>query len=263
MTTTYTNTPAVELCNLAIGYTSRRGRHIVARGISAGIAAGQLTCLLGANGTGKSTLLRTLAAFQPPLDGCVKVCGKDTATMDKHLLAQTIGVVLTDRPDVANMTVADMVAMGRQPYTGFWGRCSGQDLSIAAEAMRSVGIARLAGRNVAQLSDGERQKVMIAKALAQQTPVIFLDEPTAFLDFPSKVETMKTLRRICAEQHKTVFMSTHDVELAIRLADTLWLMDPQGITTGSPAALAANGTIHSFFSPGGIHFNAQSMSFEF
>lgn len=257
------STPCVELRNLAIGYTSRRGSHTVARGISATIAAGQLTCLLGPNGVGKSTLLRTLAAFQPPLEGSVRVCGKDTAAMDKHRLAQTIGVVLTDRPEVANMTVAGMVAMGRQPYTGFWGRCSEQDLSIVAQAMDTVGIAPLAGRNVAQLSDGERQKVMIAKALAQQTPVIFLDEPTAFLDFPSKVETMKTLRRICACRQKTVFMSTHDVELAIRLADTLWLMGPQGITTGTPAALAADGTIHSFFSPGGIHFNAGSMSFEF
>ena len=181
----------VILRNLSIGYHNGRDVRTVIADISARLFAGEVTCLLGVNGVGKSTLLRTLSGFQPPIAGSVEISGKDIKDYGSHELAQTIGVVLTDKPDVSNMTVEEIVGMGRSPYTGFWGRLSDDDHRIVDEAMDMVGVSVLAPRMIQTLSDGERQKVMIAKALAQQTPVIFLDEPTAFLDFPSKVEVMQ------------------------------------------------------------------------
>ena len=181
---------------------------------------------------------------------------------DKEL-SKLIGVVLTEKPDVRNMTVRELVSLGRSPYTGFWGTCSKEDLRIVDEAIDMVGIGELSRRPVHTLSDGERQKVMIAKALAQQTPVIFLDEPTAFLDYPSKVEVLQLLRRISREAEKTIFLSTHDVELALQLADTLWLMSKTSPSTGSgtvegagpmaigsPKELAASGNLGRFIEGG-------------
>ena len=133
-------------------------------------------------------------------------------------MSRLIGIVLTEKPDVQNMTIEELVGMGRSPYTGFWGTLDDEDKKIVGEAIQLVGIENLQGRMVHTLSDGERQKVMIAKALAQQTPIIYLDEPTAFLDFPSKVETMQLLRRLALEEQKTIFLSTHDVELSLQLA---------------------------------------------
>lgn len=252
----------VILDHLSVGYRSKQGVKTVASDICAEIRGGELTCLLGPNGVGKSTLLRTLSAFQPRLSGHIYVGGRELETFSPKQLAKVIGVVLTEKPDVANMTATDMVLMGRSPYTGFWGNYTAEDREQADEAIRMVGIADLALRRVGTLSDGERQKVMIAKALAQQTPVIYLDEPTAFLDFPSKVDIMRLLRRICREAGKTVFLSTHDVELALRLADTVWLMDRgRGVVTGSPDVLAHDGTLTAFFAHSGITFDAATASF--
>ena len=174
---------------------------MVAEGIDAAIRSGELTCLLGANGVGKSTLLRTLSAFQPKLGGEIMIAGKEIEAYTDKELSQTIGVVLTEKPDIRNMTVRELVALGRSPYTGFWGTLHDEDWQVVDEAIDAVRISSLRERMVHTLSDGERQKVMIAKALAQQTPVIFLDEPTAFLDFPSKVEMMQLLRRLAREAH--------------------------------------------------------------
>lgn len=173
-------------------------------------------------------------------------------------LARTVGVVLTERPDVQQMTVRELVAMGRSPYTGFWGRLEKEDKLKVDEAMDMVGITELSSRLAATLSDGERQKVMIAKALAQQTPVVYLDEPTAFLDYPSKVDMLLLLRRISREAEKTVFLSTHDVELALQVADCLWLMEQGGkLCVGTPMELARQGALASFVesdSNKSIHF---------
>ena len=191
---------SVVLHNLSIGYLTKGNEKVVASGLNATINNGELTCLLGRNGIGKSTLLRTLSAFQPALEGEIVISSTQppssiTSLTDKQL-SRLIGIVLTEKPDVQNMTIEELVGMGRSPYTGFWGTLDDEDKKIVGEAIQLVGIENLQGRMVHTLSDGERQKVMIAKALAQQTPIIYLDEPTAFLDFPSKVETMQLLRRL-------------------------------------------------------------------
>jgi iron complex transport system ATP-binding protein len=235
---------------------------MVARQLSAGIAAGQLTCLLGENGVGKSTLLRTLSGFQPPMEGDIEIKGRPLDSYTDQELARTIGIVLTERPDVQQMTVTELVSLGRSPYTGFWGRLDDEDVRVCREAIDMVGISALGDRLVSTLSDGERQKVMIAKALAQQTPIIFLDEPTAFLDYPSKVDMLLLLRRIGHEAGKTVFLSTHDLELALQVADVVWLMERGGkLAIGSPAQLAADGVLTRFVerSPG-VTFDTRTLT---
>ena len=251
----------VKLKNLTIGYMARKNRKVVAEGINASLENARMTCLIGPNGVGKSTLLRTLSAFQPPLDGQVFIHDKDLALLREKQLAKLIGVVLTARPDVQNMTVEDMVGLGRSPYTGFWGGLSAEDHAIVDEAITLVGIDNLKGRMVQNLSDGERQKVMIAKALAQQTPVIFLDEPTAFLDYPSKVEMMQKLHQLSRTADKTIFLSTHDLELALQIADTVWLMaGPKQLSIGTPRELADCGALSAFIEQRGIVFDRERLS---
>ena len=254
----------IELKALTTGYRSKRGEHVVSKQITATLQAGELTCLLGPNGAGKSTLLRTLAAFQPPLSGEMLLDGQLLQEYTAQQLAMRIGVVLTERPSIKGMRVREMVAMGRSPYTGFWGGLKAEDEKAVDEAIAQVGIHNLERRQVDTLSDGERQKVMIAKALAQQTPIIFLDEPTAFLDFPSKVEMLLLLRRLAREMQKTVFLSTHDIELALQTADRLWLMgrDTEELIIGTPRELAATGALPRFFSGPGIVFDAEALRFK-
>ena len=256
------NSETVRLTDVSIGYRTRQGVKTVTQGITANLLSGELTCLLGRNGAGKSTLLRTLAAFQPRLGGEISVDGKRLDDYSAKEIAQRIGIVLTERPDVQQMTVWQLVAMGRSPYTGFWGRLDTDDEQVVNEAIRLVGITGLADRLVTTLSDGERQKVMIAKALAQQTSIIYLDEPTAFLDYPSKVDTLLLLRRICREQQKTVFLSTHDLELALQVADRLWLMQSDGtLAIGTPRELADSGVLTNFIEEdSGVAFDVATLS---
>ena len=248
----------ISLDNISIGY----GSNVVADGINAKLNSGQLTCLLGANGAGKSTLLRTLSAFQPALSGSITYDGRELNDFTPQERARLIGVVLTERSKMEYMSVRDLVAMGRMPYTGFWGGMNDDDRKIVNEAMEKVGITALADRLVDTLSDGERQKVMIAKALAQQTPVIYLDEPTAFLDFPSKVETMQLLLTLCHDMQKTVFLSTHDVEIAIQMADSCWVMESgdRGLHIGTPRELADQGVISRFVERPGVVFDKENLS---
>ena len=256
------NNESVVLRGLSIGYKTKQGLRTVASGIDAAIRQGELTCLLGENGVGKSTLLRTLSAFQSSLAGSVMICGRALGDYSDQELAKTIGVVLTEKPDVGLMTVYELVALGRSPYTGFWGRMDDEDHVAVRKAISQVGIDTLSCRQVATLSDGERQKVMIAKALAQETPIIFLDEPTAFLDYPSKVDVLLLLKRISRQSQKTIFLSTHDLELALQLADTVWLMSrEEGLLTGTPKELAQQGSLGQFIERGGgVTFDAATLS---
>ncbi len=255
----------ISLRDLTIGYATRHGAKVVAHDITAGILQGQLTCLLGPNGVGKSTLLRTLSAFQPALDGDISFLqdhgrNTDIRELSDRQLSRLIGVVLTEKPDVKNMTVRELVALGRSPYTGFWGILNADDKRIVEESIEAIGIGDLSDRMIETLSDGERQKVMIAKALAQQTPIIFLDEPTAFLDFPSKVEVMQLLRRLAHQLQKTIFMSTHDFELALQVADQLWLMEREELSIGTAHQLAASGRLSHFVERDGIVFDRNQLT---
>lgn len=253
----------IRVVNLETGYSSKKGITLITRDINASLYSGELTCLLGPNGAGKSTLLKTLTAFLPPVKGEIFIDNKPLEDYSDAELSKVIGVVLTEKLSLNNMTVEELVGMGRSPYTGFWGRMTDADRKIVDGAISLVGIESLRGRMVQTLSDGERQKVMIAKALAQETPVIFLDEPTAFLDYPSKVEIMQLLQRLARENGKTVFLSTHDLELALQIADKVWLLDkPHGVTIGTPEDLALNGDMSKYFHREGVEFDRESGLFK-
>lgn len=214
----------IQIRDLTIGYSSKKRQHIVADHLNATLQEGELTCLLGANGAGKSTLLRTLSAFQPQLAGEILMEGRDLGSYSDKERAQLVSVVLTERLEVYGLSVSELIALGRSPYTGFWGGLEANDREVVQWAMDQTGITHLSHRKVHTLSDGERQKVMIAKALAQETPVIYLDEPTAFLDYPSKVEMMQLLHHLSRSTGRTIFLSTHDLELALQTADKIWLL---------------------------------------
>lgn len=216
---------SITLSNLSIGYT----RKTVASGLNATFNEGELTCLLGPNGIGKSTLLRTMMSLQKPLSGEIIYCDemerRDITAMPRNEVAKTISIVITEKPDADNLTVAEIVGMGRNPYTGFWGTLSDEDRKMVAEVIETVGMTRYTDTPVSQLSDGELQKVMTAKALAQSTPIMLLDEPTSFLDFQSKVEMMSLLKNLAHDMGKTIILSTHDLTLANNMADKLWWME--------------------------------------
>lgn len=232
----------IELQQLTVGY----GEKAVLSDINQTVRAGQMVCLLGANGVGKSTILRTLAGFQPPLSGKMLLDGRDLASLSVSQRSRTVSVVLTERVEVPYMKVEDMVGMGRSPYTGFFGTLTKEDRRIVGEAIEMVGISNLAQRTIDTLSDGERQKAMLAKAIAQQTPVILLDEPTAFLDFHAKAGTLRLMLRLAHETGKAILLSTHDVGMALRLSDALWIVQDGNILSGTTASLTEDGTLQSF-----------------
>ncbi len=250
------NAPALILSNLAIGYTGGGSRHQIVDAINARLYSGELVSLVGLNGAGKSTLLRTISAFQPRLSGEIEYCGREGGVNDASQLSRHLAIVLTGREPIYNLSVHEVVAMGRMPYTGFFGLNSSRDKRVVDEAMEMLGISSLANRMIETLSDGERQKVMIAKAVAQETPIILLDEPTAFLDFASRVALMQSLRTLAHERGKAILLSTHDLELALRLSDRLWLMDKKQLHAGNVEELSSSGALSSFIDNDGIRYDA-------
>ena len=208
------------LDDLSIGYD---GKAIVS-GMTLSLARGTMTCLLGNNGTGKSTLLKTVAGFLKPISGSVVYGDRPLGSLSPRELAATVGVVLTGRSEGQMLTLEDLVGLGRSPYTGFFGRLNADDRRVVDSCMEMIGITPLRRKTLSSLSDGEYQKAVIAKALAQQTPVILMDEPTAFLDFRSKVELMELSLRLAHSEGKTVLVTTHDVNLALKIADSILLM---------------------------------------
>lgn len=249
----------IEAKELTIGYSSKKNTRIVAENINSTIYSGELTCLLGANGIGKSTLLRTLSGFLPKLGGNIYIQGKEVKEYNEKELSKLVSVVLTEKLDVKNMTVRELIGLGRSPYTGFWGNLNSTDKTIVDKEITLVKIEKLADRMVHTLSDGERQKVMITKALVQETPIMLLDEPTAFLDFPSKVEIMQLLHQLSRKTNKTIFLSTHDLELALQIADKIWLMDKQkSLKIGTPEDLSLDGSLSNFFARKGILFDHET-----
>ena len=227
---------AIHLDRLYIGYAQKKDSiHTVAADINATAQAGMLTCLLGRNGAGKSTLLQTITGRLRPLAGEVTYDDISIAALSQRQRARMVSIVLTRQPNDVAITTQELVDLGRHPYTNYFGTLSAQDRHYVADAMEKTHISHLARRPIAQLSDGERQRALIAKALAQQTPVIILDEPTAFLDYPGRFDTMTLLRDLAHGEGKTILLATHDWELALRHADTLWLLAEQGLTTDRPS----------------------------
>ncbi len=238
--------------NLTVGF-ARPSPRILLENISLSLEMGKVVCLLGPNGAGKTTLLRTLIGMHQPISGRVQLNGDDLHRLSRRELARRIGVVLTDRITPAMMTAYELISLGRQPYTGWLGSLSPQDEVVIETVLQATHTEALASRLIAELSDGERQRVFIARALAQQPGLLVLDEPTAFLDLPHRVELMTLLRQLIRDQQCAALISTHDLDLALRFADEIWLLDGRGgFVTGTPATLSENGAFTRAF---GIAFD--------
>lgn len=256
--------PVISAYNISIGYrkSTYGNEQILYSDLSFNLFSGELTCLLGQNGAGKSTLLRTLAGMQSALSGDILLENKKLSEYTDSDLAYKIGLVLTDKTSIGGFKVSQIVALGRYPYTGFWGKLNAYDKETVKNAMNDVGIYHKADSYMAELSDGERQKVMIAKALAQECPIVFLDEPTAFLDITSRIEIMNLLHNLSTINNKSVLLSTHDIELALLLADRLWLLSPHsGLKCGATEDIVLDRSMECFLSKDNIRFDIDSGSF--
>jgi len=254
--------PALQTIDLSIGYQrSRRDDVLIADDLNLTLKRGMLVGLLGPNGAGKSTLLRTIAGMQSPLSGEVMLSGRDTNRLPARDLAKRLSVVLTDRPSVGLMNGYALVALGRHPYTDWTGKLSQYDEAMVRWAVDAVNAGDIADSPVIELSDGQRQKLMIARALAQETDVILLDEPTAYLDLPRRVEVMQLLKVLAHETNRAILLSTHDLDLALRSCDRLWLMSDGQIRTGTPEDLVLTDAFEATFHSDGLVFDKRTGTF--
>ncbi|MDE5421866.1 ABC transporter ATP-binding protein [Ancylomarina sp. DW003] len=253
----------LETEGLAIGYKQKRSEDLcLLSDLNLTICRGELVCLLGPNGSGKSTLMRTIAGLQAPLKGKTLVEGKPIRERNFGEIARLLSIVLTERLQVGNLSVYHIVSLGRHPYTSWMGRLSEKDESMIKWALEQVGLWQYANKFINQLSDGERQRVMIAKALAQDTPLIMLDEPTAHLDLPNRVEIMRLLRSLAKETDKAILLSTHELDLALQAADLIWLMSKnQDLRIGAPEDLVLSGSIEDTFKNKSFNFDRKSGNF--
>jgi len=244
--------------SLSIGY-----RQPLASNLDLQLRPAEMVCLIGPNGAGKSTLLRTLAGMQAPLSGVIKLGKADLHSLPALELAKQLAIVLTGRVEAGNLSAYALVTLGRHPYTDWRGNLTPHDEESVQRAMRLTGSDVLASRPIHELSDGERQRVMIARALAQEPKILLLDEPTAFLDLPRRVELLQLLKRLSRETQSAILLSTHDLDLALRIADKLWLLSSQGeLHIGLPEELALNGSLARIFHSEGIEFDHASGAFK-
>ena len=247
---------------LSIGYHHGTETTTIAQALDCSLRAGEFVCLLGPNGAGKSTLIRTLAGMQAPLAGELRLSGQPLNTIAPRERARAVSVVLTDTMPTGMMDVHSLVSLGRHPCSGWFGGLTAHDQERVTWSLNAVGAMPLANRQVAELSDGERQKVSIARALAQEAKLMLLDEPTAFLDLPRRVELMSILRNLARKENLALVLSTHDLDLALRFADRLWLMTPTGqLIQGAPEALALNGQFAEVFANDKLDWDAAAGSF--
>jgi iron complex transport system ATP-binding protein len=253
----------LETHNLAVGYYPPRQKPIViAQDLQLRLPAGEIICLIGPNGAGKSTLLRTLAGMQKPLAGRVMLGKTELHRLLPIERAKRLGIVLTERPNVGLLSGYALVALGRHPYSDWTGRLTRYDEAVIRWAVDAVGANDLAERPVMELSDGQRQKLMIARALAQEPELILLDEPTAFLDLPRRVEMMQLLKHLTRTTGRTVLLSTHELDLALRTADAIWLMSDGIVRMGTPEDLILNGAFEAAFQSEGLVFNRETGAFD-
>ena len=253
----------LEVRDLKVGYgNARSGFHVVAGPLSVQLHPGELVCLVGPNGAGKSTLMRTLAGMQPALAGVALLDGVDIHRLSARERARRLSVVLTDTVTTGLLDVEAVVGLGRYPHTGWSGRLRAEDHRVVRWAIAAVGIEDFAHRPVSELSDGERQKVTIARALAQEPRVMVLDEITAFLDLPRRVQMMQLLRHLARSSERAILLSTHDLNLALRSADIIWLMPKdEPLAVGSPEDLVIGGDFENVFVREGIEFDREQGSF--
>ena len=233
----------IQTNSLAIGY----GNYIIQQNLNLWAESGNLICLIGINGSGKSTLLRTLGGLQKPLKGTVSIQGKNISKLSHHERSLLFSFVLTDTVDETNMTVYDLVSLGRFPHTNWVGSLSENDKRIITTSIAQVNMTSKMSSYLHEISDGEKQRAIIAKALAQDTPFVLLDEPTAHLDLPNRIEIMLLLKKLSVNTHKTFILSTHELDLAMQMADIIWLIHPQGIETGIPEDLMSSGKLQQIF----------------
>lgn len=233
----------ITLRNITLAY----GNHILVENGSAEFAAGELTALVGRNGAGKSTLLRAVTAIEPPKSGEVLLDGKNAAAMPPETIARTISFVGTEKVRIANLRCEDIVAIGRAPYTNWIGRMQEVDRRIVADALQAVGMEAFAARSIDTLSDGECQRIMIARALAQHTPTIVLDEPSAFLDIPTRFEICRLLQRLAHDEGKCILFSTHDLDAAMPVCDSVAVISDRTITKLPTAEIRRQGIIERLF----------------
>ena len=255
-------TNIIETFDLTIGYRSKNKVSVIADKLNIKVTSGQLICLLGKNGIGKSTLLRTLTKVQESLHGTIKLNGKPLHKIESLQLSKLLSLVLTERLPDSNLTVFELVALGRQPYTNWIGKLSEADLSQVYEALDRTNTRHLATSFYYQLSDGQLQKVLIARALAQDTPIIVLDEPTAHLDLHHTIETFTLLKELAQKYNKTIIISTHEINLALQLADALWLMTPENFISGSTQKLLNERRLPELFDSDLISFDADLKQFK-
>ena len=246
---------------LSIGYSSVKSSNVIASGINLSLEAGKLVALIGANGIGKSTLLRTLTGIQKPLDGTVLLNDKNITAYSPKALAQHLSIVLTETLPPSNLTVFELIALGRQPYTNWLGTLSPEDIEKVNKAIELTQIGHLANKKHYEISDGQLQKVLIARALAQDTTLIVLDEPTTHLDLLHKVNLLRLLKKLSAETGKCIFYSTHDLDLALQLSDEIVVMTPGKAIQDTPGNLMAQNVFDGIFNDASIRFDAEKGGF--
>jgi iron complex transport system ATP-binding protein len=247
--------------NLSIGYVTRKEKIVVAQNLNLNLQSGKLIALIGANGIGKSTLLRTLTGIQKQLNGTVFLNEKDIHLYEPLDLAQNLSLVLTDKLPPSNLSVFELVALGRQPYTNWIGKLSNTDMEKINQAMQLTDIVSLSDKKHYEISDGQLQKVLIARALAQDTPMIILDEPTTHLDLLHKVSVFKLLKKLSKDANKCILFSTHDIDLAIQLSDEMIVMTENNVTQDQPCNLISKGVFNALFKDEHIIFDSEKGKF--
>jgi iron complex transport system ATP-binding protein len=247
--------------NLSIGYQSKKEKIVIADNLNLHFETGKLIALIGANGIGKSTLLRTLTGIQKPLNGNVFLNEKDIHDYEPLKLAQNLSLVLTEKLPPSNLTVFELIALGRQPYTNWLGKLSEDDLQKVNHAMKLTQIVHLASKKHYEISDGQLQKVLVARALAQDTPLIILDEPTTHLDLLHKVAVFKLLKKLSQETNKCILFSTHDIDLAIQLSDEMIVMTEGTVVQDQPCNLITKGIFNTLFKDEHIVFDGEKGKF--